>query len=202
MPEPPANALRSPVVAPAAEAENWSSEMSMVQVPLPIGMPASEASYCASSRPCARRPAARAGRAAPRQWRQGRPAPAAPFLPAGGRSCGAWSPGGVLGAYARLDHHLGKHTGRPADRRAFRSLCKGRCRNPPCRRRIRRLYDAPTKNPRRAGESGPLARQNLDAPPLPPYTSAAPWMDTILNPQAPSGRGDGRGFSTCRGAAN
>jgi hypothetical protein len=27
-------------------------------------------------------------------------------------------------------------------------------------------------------------RQNLDAPPLAPYTSAAPLMDVILNPRA------------------
>src|SRR5258706_15692052 len=42
-------------------------------------------------------------------------------------------------------------------------------------------------------------RQNLDAPPLSPYTSAAPLMDVILNPRAAlyalfGSAGDGRGF--------
>jgi hypothetical protein len=41
--------------------------------------------------------------------------------------------------------------------------------------------------------------QNLDAPRLSPYTSAAPLMDVILNPRAArnalfGGAGDGRGF--------
>src|SRR3984957_1795771 len=42
-----------PNVPPVAVAVNWSSEISMTQLPRPIGMPASEAVYSASSRPCA-----------------------------------------------------------------------------------------------------------------------------------------------------
>jgi large subunit ribosomal protein L28 len=52
---------------------------------------------------------------------------------------------------------------------------------------------------RRARTSGRRpAPQNLDLPPLPPYTSAVPWMDVILNPRAAPQKqaagGDGRGF--------
>jgi hypothetical protein len=44
-----------------------------------------------------------------------------------------------------------------------------------------------------------LMPQNLDAPRLSPYTSAAPLMDVILNPRAArnalfGSAGDGRGF--------
>jgi hypothetical protein len=44
-----------------------------------------------------------------------------------------------------------------------------------------------------------LGPQNLDAPRLSPYTSAAPLMDVILNPRAArnalfGSAGDGRGF--------
>ena len=44
VPEPPANAFNSPAVPPEAAAVNWSSDISMVQVPLPTGMPANVAS--------------------------------------------------------------------------------------------------------------------------------------------------------------
>ena len=44
MPLPPENAFNSPEVPPWAEAENVSSPISMVQVPLPTGMPDSVAS--------------------------------------------------------------------------------------------------------------------------------------------------------------
>ena len=53
MPDPPAKDFSSPVVPPEAAAANTSSPMSMFQAPLPTGMPASVASYCASSLPCA-----------------------------------------------------------------------------------------------------------------------------------------------------
>src|SRR4029077_6926864 len=53
-PEPEVKALSKPAVPPTAEAENWSSEMSMVQAPLPTGRPASVAWYCASSLPWAK----------------------------------------------------------------------------------------------------------------------------------------------------
>ena len=53
MPVPPENAFNRPEVPPWAEAENVSSPISIVQVPRPTGMPASDASYWASSRPCA-----------------------------------------------------------------------------------------------------------------------------------------------------
>jgi len=43
-PEPLAKAFKRPEVPPKADAENASSEMSMVQAPLPTGMPASVAS--------------------------------------------------------------------------------------------------------------------------------------------------------------
>jgi hypothetical protein len=63
---------------------------------------------------------------------------------------------------------------------------------------MRRLYDGQktleeglegsSKGPGNAGEggfSGSLTgAQNLDAPPLSPYTSAVPRMDTNLNPRA------------------
>src|SRR5215216_6652581 len=62
-------------------------------------------------------------------------------------------------------------------------------------RRIRRLYDGPKalERPRKRPFRDPSRPANLDALPLCPYTSAAPWMDMILNPRwtAP---GDGRGF--------
>ena len=45
--------LSKPEVPPKAEAENASSDISMVQAPLPTGMPDSVASYWASSRPWA-----------------------------------------------------------------------------------------------------------------------------------------------------
>jgi large subunit ribosomal protein L28 len=62
-------------------------------------------------------------------------------------------------------------------------------------RRIRRLYDGLSGwNPRETGASGtPAGLANLDALPLCPYTSAAPWMDMILNPRR-TAPGDGRGF--------
>jgi hypothetical protein len=47
-----------------------------------------------------------------------------------------------------------------------------------------------------------LSSQNLDAPPLTPYTSAAPWMDVILNPRWPKRPGMAEDFVRCRGAAN
>jgi hypothetical protein len=53
VPVPPENAFRSPEVPPWAEAENASSPISIAQLPRPTGMPDSEASYWASSRPCA-----------------------------------------------------------------------------------------------------------------------------------------------------
>ena len=43
-PEPEVNALSRPAVPPMAEAEYSSSEMSMVQAPLPTGIPESVAS--------------------------------------------------------------------------------------------------------------------------------------------------------------
>jgi hypothetical protein len=52
-PVPPENAFNSPAVPPWAAAEKVSSPISMVQAPLPTAIPASVASYCASSRPCA-----------------------------------------------------------------------------------------------------------------------------------------------------
>src|SRR5277367_3067645 len=53
VPEPAAKAFSKPAVPPDAAAVNWSSVISMVQAPLPTGMPAKVASYRASSRPCA-----------------------------------------------------------------------------------------------------------------------------------------------------
>ena len=50
-PLPPENAFNSPAVPPWLEAENVSSPISMVHAPLPTAIPASVASYCASSRP-------------------------------------------------------------------------------------------------------------------------------------------------------
>ena len=44
LPEPPAKAFNNPDVPPEAAALNWSSVTSMVQAPLPTGMPASVAS--------------------------------------------------------------------------------------------------------------------------------------------------------------
>ena len=41
LPWPLVNTRNSPAVAPLAAAVYWSSEMSMTQAPLPIGMPAS-----------------------------------------------------------------------------------------------------------------------------------------------------------------
>jgi|SRR5882724_473048 len=83
---------------------------------------------------------------------------------------------------------------------------------PWCRRRIRRLYDGlkhdpENGTPRESALPGLLrTSQNLDAPPLSPYTSAVPWMDVFLNPRAGL-KQDGRAgmeedFLRCRGAAN
>ena len=44
VPLPPENAFNNPAVPPEAAAENWSSDISMVQAPLPTGIPASVAS--------------------------------------------------------------------------------------------------------------------------------------------------------------
>src|ERR1700682_3341867 len=53
VPVPPENAFNRPDVPPWAAAENVSSPISMVQEPRPTGIPDSDASYWASSRPCA-----------------------------------------------------------------------------------------------------------------------------------------------------
>jgi len=58
------------------------------------------------------------------------------------------------------------------------------------------------------GLNGLFRLQNLDAPPLSPYTSAVPEMDVIFEPprRAPMGLPDGSGmeedFARCPGAAN
>jgi large subunit ribosomal protein L28 len=60
----------------------------------------------------------------------------------------------------------------------------------------------PPRNARQTGFSHPFpGGQNLDAPPLSPYTSAVPRMDVIQTPvwlseSGTIGAGDGRGFST------
>ncbi len=50
-PSPPVNARNRPMVPPLAAEEYALSEMSMSQVPLPIGRPAKVMVYCASRRP-------------------------------------------------------------------------------------------------------------------------------------------------------
>ena len=121
--------LQQARVPPEAAAENWSSPISMVQAPLPTGMPASVASYCASRCPCAN--AACGAQPPQRQRAQKRPKHRL------GRkrceSCSAWSPGDGPSIRAlvisfkqktRAKQRIGAHLGEFSAEPGRRSPCK------------------------------------------------------------------------------